>query len=489
MKSTLVRTLLIVLILVGCSSEEKRIANVPAEATLDGKPGEQLAALERDLDEARSEGVDGLSPAWFKSAQASIERARAALNEGKNLDEIARHITEARIQLERAKGFASAGKNEMRDVLSARSRAWEAYQAARKAGAARTDELQDELESVENRFRSASRAVEEGGSISSDQQRDLADAYARVTVKATKREKFDLAHRLVNQARQEGASEFAPKALSYANNAIEAAEKYIESAPTRTEEIDVKVDEAVESGQRAVVLAREAKKLDTMSAEARALWVEQALGRLAATAEVELDDTQSFNDRVLALDKGVSAQVAALGPARSEEARLKDEQARLKSAISKSEAQVKAGLVGREAIRKIESLFRPQEAEVLESEGKVILRLRGMRYPVGKSKLGSENFPLLGKVVRALEAFPNATIAVEGHTDATGTEELNLRLSRERAEGVMAYLLSAGAAREGKVSAFGYGFAKPIAENKTSQGRAENRRIDVIITPAQRLAE
>lgn len=482
MKRKLVPTLFLALLLAACASEEKRIANVPVETTLDDKPGEQVSALERDLEKARSEGVDALSPAWFKSAQLSLGRAREALNNGRGIDEIAKYTTEAKLQLERAKSFAGAARNEMGSVMAAREKAWEAYNAARKAGATNSDQLGEELSSVENRFRSATRGVEEGVAKSDEDRRDLEVAFQRVAVKATKRGKFDLAHRLLSQAKEEGASKYAPKALAYAENSVEAAEKYVESAPAKVDDIDSKVDEAILSAQRVVMLSREAKKLDAFTAEERALWVEQNLEKVAQAAELELDDRMAFDERFGVVSKSLASTLAALGPA-------KLAQSKRESQLTQSEAKAKAITLAKAKVATLSKMFQLEEAEVLESDGRIIIRLRGMKFPVGKSNLGSENYPLLGKVVRALETFPNATVAVEGHTDSTGSEELNLRLSRERAEGVKAYLISANAVKEGKISASGYGFTRPVAENKTAQGRAQNRRIDVVIVPSSTVAE
>ena len=74
-------------------------------------------------------------------------------------------------------------------------------------------------------------------------------------------------------------------------------------------------------------------------------------------------------------------------------------------------------------------------------------------------------------------------IIIEGHTDAFGSDELNMRLSKERAEAVMQYLIANMNLGVSRIQAVGHGENRPIASNKTPGGRAKNRRIDVVIQP------
>jgi outer membrane protein OmpA-like peptidoglycan-associated protein len=94
-----------------------------------------------------------------------------------------------------------------------------------------------------------------------------------------------------------------------------------------------------------------------------------------------------------------------------------------------------------------------------------------------------ENYPLLSKIQRAVRTFTEPQITIEGHTDSTGSPEFNDHLSRQRAESVRQYLLANNVVREDQVMSAGFGSSRPLSPNKTSEGRAANRRIDVIITP------
>ena len=92
------------------------------------------------------------------------------------------------------------------------------------------------------------------------------------------------------------------------------------------------------------------------------------------------------------------------------------------------------------------------------------------------------------RVVRlGLEAlvrtFDDVDLIIEGHTDSTGSEEVNNLLSEQRADAVRQYLVANETLAYDKIIAVGYGSHRPLASNKTEKGRSINRRIDLIITP------
>jgi OOP family OmpA-OmpF porin len=79
--------------------------------------------------------------------------------------------------------------------------------------------------------------------------------------------------------------------------------------------------------------------------------------------------------------------------------------------------------------------------------------------------------------------FPACTVLVEGHTDSHGSDELNQKLSQERADAVKQYILANMDLPPSSIDAAGFGESKPIASNETPEGREKNRRIDLVITP------
>ena len=134
-------------------------------------------------------------------------------------------------------------------------------------------------------------------------------------------------------------------------------------------------------------------------------------------------------------------------------------------------------------VEKGRTYFEPGEAEVYKTEGQLVLRLKAMEFPVGQSVILPKNYSLLSKVQRAIRTFDDVDVIIEGHTDSTGSEELNEHLSEKRADAVRQYLVANQTLPYDKIIAVGYGSSRPLASNKTEKGRAINRRIDLILTP------
>jgi outer membrane protein OmpA-like peptidoglycan-associated protein len=141
-----------------------------------------------------------------------------------------------------------------------------------------------------------------------------------------------------------------------------------------------------------------------------------------------------------------------------------------------------------EQYNQVQALFGKEEAETYKQGQQMVIRLRGMSFPVGQSIIMPENYALLSKVQQAIRTFDGPELTIEGHTDSTGAPEMNDHLSQKRAEAVQEYLLANGVTSSDKVTAVGYGPSRPLAPNTTTEGRAQNRRIDVIITPNKGLA-
>jgi outer membrane protein OmpA-like peptidoglycan-associated protein len=122
----------------------------------------------------------------------------------------------------------------------------------------------------------------------------------------------------------------------------------------------------------------------------------------------------------------------------------------------------------------------PDIPGVRENKGcpKIAFNAKNVQFVTGKATLTNAAEKELDKGADILlTTYPNIRITIEGHTDDTGTPAFNQTLSQKRAEAVKAYLVKKGVSAE-RMQAKGFGQDIPIADNKTSQGRAENRRVE-----------
>ena len=102
--------------------------------------------------------------------------------------------------------------------------------------------------------------------------------------------------------------------------------------------------------------------------------------------------------------------------------------------------------------------------------------IKNLEFDLGKATIKEKSYETLNRVA-ALLVQKNFSLKLAGHTDNTGSAALNLRLSKDRAEAVKAYLVSQGA-NASRIEATGYGQDQPIASNKTAAGRQQNRRVE-----------
>ncbi|SOD12570.1 OmpA family protein [Pedobacter xixiisoli] len=122
-------------------------------------------------------------------------------------------------------------------------------------------------------------------------------------------------------------------------------------------------------------------------------------------------------------------------------------------------------------------IVKETKVVVTEADRKVVDEaIKNLEFDLGKATIRSKSYATLNTVA-ALLVEKNFSLKLAGHTDITGSRELNLRLSKERAESVKAYLVSQGA-NASRIEATGYGPDQPIATNKTAAGRQQNRRVE-----------
>lgn len=146
------------------------------------------------------------------------------------------------------------------------------------------------------------------------------------------------------------------------------------------------------------------------------------------------------------------------------------------------------GLVGRQ-MDKQEAELRQQMAGTgvqVQRQGDTI-RLQApenITFDTGRADVKPQFQPVLTRVSQSIQQYPDTIVQIEGHTDSTGAASMNQTLSENRAESVRGYMAQRGV-ESSRLIAVGYGASRPVADNGTPQGRAQNRRVEVLIVPAQ----
>jgi outer membrane protein OmpA-like peptidoglycan-associated protein len=251
------------------------------------------------------------------------------------------------------------------------------------------------------------------------------------------------------------AEELAPAQLHVARTFLSLAEKTYDdegNSPNARDRAYV----AMRKAELAEVQARIARtNQETAQIQERQQQAQQA--QHAATAE-ELEQTraQLANQRSVVADQASQLQ--------AETERRQQAEAAQREALA--------------ALGKIENVKQDPRGTVITLSGSVI-------FPSGKSELLPSARSKLSEVATALaHGDASSRIIVEGHTDSVGSAEMNQALSLRRAESVRDELVSQGVPAE-RVTVQGFGPTRPVADNDTPAGRANNRRVEIVVQPAQ----
>jgi outer membrane protein OmpA-like peptidoglycan-associated protein len=276
---------------------------------------------------------------------------------------------------------------------------------------------------------------------------------------------------------------YAPLALGEAERALRQAE----AATGDTQRIhliymaDRRIQVARAIAQREQ-LEREIERLRTERNEllVQASQMEARQARLEAE-RARMMSQATAEDAERAREEAMEAQQRESESVRTAQQAMEEaEQAKALAASSATAAQ----LARREAdlaLEQADTLRRQLEnLQLRQTESGVVVTLGDVLFESGETSLRDDALASLVEVVDLLQSEPDKDIRIEGHTDSTGDSVTNLKISEQRATAVMDALVSLGV-QAGRITAAGMGEDFPIASNDTEEGRAQNRRVDVIL--------
>lgn len=451
-----------------------------------GAHGQQQAELRAQLfaaaDAAMAVANDAqasvLAPASYEQAAQRYRRAEENLSRGRALDDIRADLAEAVGLFQQA-----TERTELARVgLS------EAYQARQDALAADAPTYaESNWRDAEVTFADAVRRLE-AGNMNRDRGREAEQEYREAELTAIENNYLSGARRLIEQANDQRVNRYAPKTLARAESLLAEAEERL-----RTDRYDTDLPRS---------LAREAnyeaRHSMYLASRIRAVGDRDITNEdLLLDAEASLMQIAGNLDQVVELDNGFAEPTAAileridslqrdretLDQREERVAFLEEELARLESQLGEESERRQVQEQIQQRFQQLAAVFTRDEAIVLRRGDDIIVRM-SLNFDVGSSVIKPEYFPLLRKIQTAIDVFPGSRVEVQGHTDSFGADEMNLRLSEQRASAVQQYLLAnmddLGATT---ITAVGYGETVPLASNETPEGRTRNRRIDLLITP------
>lgn len=419
------------------------VEKIPAGAD----PNQEIAATEAHFESTQKMQGEVLAPISFVKAKQGLEEAKEKLKENRPSVEILEKVAESRAYLKKSDETIKIAETLIPEVLEAR----------RAALAAENSETENKyFKSADKKLIDVTEDLENAKTAPAIAERDhLKEEYLNAELAAINERFTSSVHAQRKLARAEGAEKYAPKSWIQSTNSIKEAETYITENRHNNEMIQGYVQRAQTDADRLVKVTREAKAMGNANAEDLVL-AKMSQEQILANQRAITDDTNSKLGNV--------------------EARL--------DTVEREREDLAAEKAFNDLFLAAQAQFQDQEADVYRDENILVLRLKALQFATDQAGLKAENFTLLNKVKKVVNDVAPAQVTIEGHTDSTGTIEHNIALSRRRAEVVARYFKENGLNMSRiKLTTKGRGDAHPIAPNTTAEGRAQNRRVDVLIQP------
>lgn len=446
-------------VLTACSSNVKK-AELPADANAQT----EISRLNEDMAQARRDNVDVASPQNYNKADKAMSKAKSLAEREKDREDILEQVAISRGYLNEATSRATTTKEQLSDLLKARSEAKTA-----KAEVYFKSQFAD----VDRQLESETWNFEKGkGDLSQKKREALQQSYMNLESKALQKTHLGDARALIDNAEKNGAKKYAPRSLASAKVKLKSAERIIDTNRHDETAIQAATNDATAEARKLVLVNQNARKANGLSAE------EVALSMTAKDLELQ-SASEQINRREEALQESASEKEAALAE--------KDSEIQAQEAALATATQQKSELEKRDTFNQTladaQKEFSKDEAEVYRQGDSLLIRLKAGTFASGSADLASPAFATLNKVNAVVSKVGADKVIVEGHTDSTGSKAVNQELSEKRAKTVADFIASSKVVEQDQIEAEGLGFEKPVAPNSTREGRAQNRRVDIIITP------
>lgn len=409
------------------------------------EPQAELIKIDNNIKLAVDNQVNILSPNYFEAAENARNKAVELRSDNKKQKDVLHNLAIAQANLDKANEVANVSIVMLKGAVEAR----------KDSMLAKADTLfKKEFRQADSDFKDLTEQIEDNNTNNVEKNRgEIESTYRSIELKAIKKDKLGPAKDTIQQAIDEGAEKLTPDTLKTTNSIYSRNESIIDNQRHDTNVVNKASEEATISANRLLKMVRNAKGSSTKKPEELAKQIESN----------EIAALKSKNQ----ISKGESA--------------LANSQDQLQNANAEN-SQLESKVWLDTEFEKARKEFNTNEAEVYKQGDRLLLRLKGLTFANNKSAIDAENFSLLAKVQKVIGDIGARQVHIEGHTDSSGGKQLNDELSTKRAESVQSYLISNNNVPAEKITAAGYGYTKPIATNKTAKGRAQNRRVDIIIT-------
>ncbi|MBA3913355.1 MAG: OmpA family protein, partial [Acidobacteriales bacterium] len=221
---------------------------------------------------------------------------------------------------------------------------------------------------------------------------------------------------------------------------------------------------------------REQREAHDREAAAQAAAEAQAIAAQKSQAEAQLAQQKAQNE---ALQRQLADAQAAKAQAEAQHAQSQAEQAQMQA--QQAQAQAEQAEAARHQMRERLLTQLSQVMETKDTPKGLVVTIPDVLFAVNSSQLKTESRERLARVAGVLLGYPDIHVEVDGYTDSTGSPAYNQKLSQQRADSVLNYLVSQSVPTA-SITAKGFGQDNPVAPNTTAAGRQQNRRVELVVS-------
>ncbi len=452
--------------IVGCATNEK-------VSSLDPKVKDRLNEYSKSVQKYDKVGADVLTPTKYEKINTFFDEATNEAYAGKGFKSIDSTLKQGEKLFPKIEKDFNLAKVHLKKVLVARDQA-----------------LDEKAESLKS-FNEADEELKELGYLLEEkdineilERRDwLEGLYVKAEIEAIQIRELKGANDIVKATREMESHSFFEKEESIAVKDIESAYILIKKFKDQPGRYMDAVRKAEKSSSRFYALTKTGEWVEKNDVSKIVYRLDSDLNKALKPLAYENTELMSYDEKMamvgsetetipFLLDELTAVQYDSYLQ-HKKVLKLKRKNMKIKEKLaSKTKVQ--------KSIEKVRSLFNEDEAKVFVQGDDLIIRLVGLNFGFDKSKLPNGSEQILKKVGNSAKTLNYPDLKIIGHADSKGDPLYNENLSKKRAVEVKKFLVQKTQIESDSAFVMGAGYRKPIAENKTNQGRKSNRRIDIV---------
>ena len=407
---------------------------------------------------AQHDQLDVLADKAYAQGHTYLADARRGLKDGAEKADVLKSAAIAKAFFQDAKKIGLPRQAIASRILEARASALAADVRTSNTLVDRLADIDDDLKSETKQF---SRA------LSPEDFSELQKRYLALEVMGVQLRELGGAKKAIARAKDDNAGKLAPGTLRTAELDYETGMNMIAQSPRVPQLYSKSVHDALNSATQLVDVMNVIKGAPGTPENIATQIVQQkrALGELSS-------NVGKLKENLATTQQSLQEKEGAL---KRTEGALKSQEQELAMAATQVKFQ--------HAMEEARQTLPAEDALVYQQGNTLVFRLKRVNFASGTAIIPESSKPLIAKVDAIIRKLNVDHVVVQGHTDSVGSADANKKLSTERASAVANYLYTLGG--NYKLMYVGYGATAPIASNQTAEGRATNRRVDLVVSVKQ----